>query len=177
MENLQELFVEQLKDLYSAEKQLTRALPKMARAATSSALRSAFTEHLEVTREHVSRLEAIFDGLGEKPGRKKCVAMEGLIAEGQELLDERPVPAVMDAGLVAAAQRVEHYEIAAYGTANTFAKLLGHKEAAWLLEKTLKEEGAADKTLTSLAEGGINQAALSPESVEGTSKPKRSRSR
>jgi ferritin-like metal-binding protein YciE len=173
VENLQELFVEQLKDLYSAEKQLTKALPKMAKAATSAALRAAFTEHLAVTKEHVSRIEAIFNGLAQKPGRKKCAAMEGLIAEGQELLDEKPVPAVMDAGLIAAAQRVEHYEIAAYGTASTFAKVLGHKEAAWLLEKTLKEEGDADKALTSLAKGGINQAAISPE---GAAKPKRARS-
>lgn len=162
MKNLQELFVEQLKDVHNAEKQLVRALPKMAKAASSAKLRKAFEDHLAVTKEQVERLEKVFEEIGARPGRKKCAAMEGLVQEGQELMAEEPVPAVMDAGLIAAAQRVEHYEIAAYGTLRTFAQTLGHTNAAKLLERTLKEEEATDALLTELAEGGLNRQAVSP---------------
>lgn len=166
MENLQELFVEQLKDVHNAEKQITKALPKMAKAASSPQLRAAFVEHLAVTKEHVARLESIFEELGEKPGRKKCAAMEGLVEEGQELIEEKPVAQVLDAGLIAAAQRVEHYEIAAYGTLRAFANTLGHKNSVKLFEKTLKEEEEADKLLSNLAESEINERAVSPEKKE-----------
>lgn len=152
LESLQDLFVEQLKDLYSAETQLTKALPKMAKAASSDELRSAFEEHLEVTKEHVSRLEQVFQELGENPKGQKCKGMEGLIEEGSEAIEEDMEETVRDAALIAAAQRVEHYEIAGYGTVRTYAKLLGHDTAADLLQETLNEEGAADKTLTGLAE-------------------------
>lgn len=171
MENLQELFIEQLKDIHNAEKQLTKALPKMAKAASSPHLRAAFEEHLAVTENHVTRLEFIFAELGEKPGRKKCAAMEGLVEEGQELVQEKPVPEVLDAGLIAAAQRVEHYEMAAYGSLRAFAKMLGHKNALTLLGQTLEEEEAADKLLSKLAESEINARAVSPQEGEsGTAK-------
>ncbi len=162
MKNLQELFIEQLKDVHNAEKQLVKALPKMAKVATTTALRRAFEDHLAVTKEQVARLDAVFEEVGARPGRKKCVAMEGLVQEGQELIAEEPAPAVLDAGLIAAAQRVEHYEIAAYGTLRSYAKLLGHKNAAKLLEKTLKEEEETDRLLSDLAEGGVNEKAVSP---------------
>jgi ferritin-like metal-binding protein YciE len=180
MENLQALFLEQLKDIHNAEKQLTKALPKMAKAATDPALRAAFEEHLTVTEEQVARLEAIFQALGVKAGRKKCVAMEGLVLEGKELIDEQPEPAVLDAGLIAAAQRVEHYEIAAYGTARRFATLLGHNAAARQLEQTLREEEQADRLLTELADGDINRKALAPNSggsAEAAPKPKKKASK
>lgn len=170
MKNLQELFVEQLKDVYSAEKQLTKALPKMAKAAHSPDLRSAFEEHLAVTEEHVARLETIFEELEEKPGRKKCAAMEGLIKEGAELIEEKPAPEVLDAGLIAAAQRVEHYEIAAYGTLKAFAQTLGHAKAQELVESTLQEEEEADSLLSRLAESGINEQAMNPETAEAGKK-------
>lgn len=166
MKNLQELFVEQLKDVHNAERQLVKALLKMAKAATSSSLRGAFEDHLAMTKEQVARLDAVFEEVGARPGRKKCAAMEGLVQEGQELIDEKPAPAVLDAGLIAAAQRVEHYEIAAYGTLRSYAKLLGHKNAVKLLEKTLKEEVDADQRLSDLAEGGVNQKAVSPADGE-----------
>ena len=162
MKNLQELFVEQLKDVHNAEKQLVKALPKMAKAATTRALRKAFEDHLAVTKEQVTRLDSVFEEVGARPGRKKCVAMEGLVQEGQELIAEEPAPEVLDAGLIAAAQRVEHYEIAAYGTLRSYAKLLGHENAVKLLEKTLKEEEETDKLLSDLAEGGVNEKAVSP---------------
>ncbi len=162
MKNLRELFVEQLKDVHNAEKQLVKALPKMAKAATTTALRKAFEDHLAVTKEQVARLDAVFEEFGARPGRKKCAAMEGLVQEGQELIAEDPVPAVLDAGLIAAAQRVEHYEIAAYGTLRSYAKVLGHKNAVELLEKTLKEEEEADRLLSELAEDGVNEKAVSP---------------
>src|SRR4051794_31843171 len=166
MKNLQELFVDQLKDVHNAEKQLVRALPRMAKAATTAALRKAFEDHLAVTREQVARLDAVFEEVGARPGRKKCAAMEGLVQEGEELIAEAPAPAVLDAGLIAAAQRVEHYEIAAYGTLRSYAKVLGHKNAVKLLEKTLKEEEATDQLLSNLAEGGINEKAVSPPEDE-----------
>jgi ferritin-like metal-binding protein YciE len=156
MESLQDLFVDQLKDLYNAEGQLVKALPKMAKAATNPQLQSAFNDHLEQTRGHVQRLEQVFDKLGESPKGKKCKAMEGLIEEAKEMLDEDAEPEVMDAGLIACAQRVEHYEIAGYGCVRTYARLLGDEQAARLLQQTLDEEGQTDKKLTDLAERLIN---------------------
>lgn len=149
---LEDLFVEELKDLYSAENQLLKAIPKMAKAATSKKLKSGFEKHLKQTKEHVNRLEKICDDLGVSPRGKKCKAMEGLIKEGAEVIKEDAVPEVKDAALIAAAQRVEHYEIAGYGCVRTYSKLLGNQQSARLLQKTLDEEGATDKTLTKLAE-------------------------
>jgi ferritin-like metal-binding protein YciE len=170
---LRELYVEELRDLYSAEKQLVKALPKMAKAATSSDLRSGLEEHLEQTKGHVSRLEQIFDSLDENPTGKTCKGMQGLIKEGSELIEEDPEQEQLDAGLISAAQRVEHYEIAGYGCVRTYAQLLGDGEAASLLEETLKEEKETDAKLTQLAEN-INLEALqagqsepSGESEEG----------
>lgn len=155
-QSLQDLFVDQLKDLYSAENQLIKALPKMAKAATDQQLKTAFTDHLEETKGHAKRIEQIFEMLGGSPKGKKCKAMEGLIEEGSEQMEEDAEESVMDAGLIAAAQRVEHYEMAGYGTVRTYAQLLGNDDAAKLLQKTLDEEGAADKKLTKLAESVIN---------------------
>jgi ferritin-like metal-binding protein YciE len=166
---LQHLYIEELKDLYSAENQLVKALPKMAKAATAEELRAGFKEHLEQTKGHVSRLEQIFKGLGESPRGKTCKGMEGLIKEGAEMIDENPAPEELDAGLISAAQRVEHYEIAGYGCVRTYAELLGEDEAVSLLEQTLQEEKATDQKLTELA-GEINvQAANSSESGEKNS--------
>lgn len=164
MNRLSDLYLDQLKDLYSAEKQLIQALPKMAKAATSPELKTGFEEHLEQTKTHLSRLEQIFAALGSSAGRKKCAAMEGLIEEGQEAITLEGNPVVRDAALIAAAQRVEHYEIAAYGTVRTFANHLGYSDQASLLQMTLDEEGATDKKLTAMAEGsmfsdGINEKA------------------
>jgi ferritin-like metal-binding protein YciE len=149
---LKELYVDELKDLYSAENQLLKALPKMAKAATSEELSSAFTEHLEQTKGHVQRLEQIFEMLDENPKGKKCAGMEGLIKEGAELMGEDFEAEVLDAGLIGAAQRVEHYEIAAYGTARAFAELLEETEQASLLGETLQEEKETDQKLTQLSE-------------------------
>ena len=156
MESLRDLYIDQLKDLYSAENQLIKALPKMAKAASDDQLRTAFENHLEETRGHAERLQQIFEKLGARPTGKKCKAMEGLVAEGKEMMDEDAEPEVMDAGLIAAAQRIEHYEIAGYGTVRTYAELLGDKEAARLLQQTLDEEGKTDKMLTQIAEDTIN---------------------
>jgi ferritin-like metal-binding protein YciE len=150
-EGLKELYVDELKDLYNAENQLVKALPKMAKAASSEELRQGFEEHLEQTRGHVERLEKIFKSLDESPKGKKCMGMEGLIKEGSEVMSEHFEGALMDAALIGAAQRVEHYEIAAYGTVSEFAKLLGHKEHVSLLKETLEEEKDTDEKLTSLA--------------------------
>jgi ferritin-like metal-binding protein YciE len=158
IESLNDLFVEQLRDLYDAENQLIKALPKMAEGANSDELRQGFEEHLEQTKEHAQRIETIFEQLGQKAKAKKCKGMEGLIKEGSEVLDEDMSEDVKDAAIIAAAQRVEHYEIAAYGTVRTFANLLGETEAATLLEQTLEEEKETDDKLTQLAEG-INVAA------------------
>jgi ferritin-like metal-binding protein YciE len=159
VESLNELFVEQLRDLYDAENQLIKALPKMADGANSDELRQGFEEHLEQTKGHAQRIEQIFEQLGEKVKGKKCKGMEGLIKEGSETLEEDISDEnVQDAAIIAAAQRVEHYEIAGYGTARTFANLLGEDEAASLLEQTLEEEKETDAKLTELAEG-INVAA------------------
>ena len=163
LESLQDLYLKELKDLYSAENQLLKALPKMAKAASSPELRTAFEDHLEETRGQVERLETIFKGLGGSPKGKKCKAMEGLIEEGSELMEQQAEPAVMDAALIAAAQRVEHYEMAGYGCVRTYARLLGHKEAADLLQATLQEEAAADKKLSKLAETTINVEAHEAE--------------
>ena len=151
-DSLRELYVDELKDLYSAEKQLTKALPKMAKAATSPDLKSGFENHLEQTEGHVERLEEIFGMLEERPGGKKCVGMEGLIKEGSEMMDEDFSQDVLDAALIAAAQRVEHYEIAAYGTVAAYADLLGESEHASLLRQTLEEEKDTDRKLTELSE-------------------------
>lgn len=156
LKTLDALLVDMLKDLYSAESQLVKALPKMAKAAQAEDLKNAFTAHLEETRGQVARLDTIFEQLEVSPRGKKCKAMEGLIEEGKELIEEDAEPSVKDAGLIGAAQKVEHYEIAGYGTARTIAELLGHNDIAKLLQETLDEEGMADKKLTDLAESVIN---------------------
>jgi ferritin-like metal-binding protein YciE len=150
-ENLKKLYVDELKDLFSAENQLLKALPKMAQAASSDELRSGFKEHLEQTKSHVQRLEQIFESLDESPKGKKCVGMEGLVKEGSVVMEEGFEDAVLDAGLIGAARRVEHYEIAAYGAVCEFAKVLGQTQHASLLEKTLAEEMQTDENLAALA--------------------------
>lgn len=161
LNTLRDLYIEELKDLYSAETQITEALPMMAEKASSPELKGAFQLHLKQTQTQVQRLEQIFQALGEKPGGKTCKAMKGLLAEGQELMKEKADPDVLDAGLIGAAQKVEHYEIASYGTARTFARRLGETQAAALLDQTLQEEGDTDHKLTMLAEQrGINQDAM-----------------
>lgn len=157
--SLHDLYVSELKDIYSAEKQIRQALPKLSKAASSTKLRDAFAHHLGETHEHIKRLETIFERLSLSPGGKKCVAMEGLIKEGGEAINEDSEDSVRDVALIAAAQRVEHYEMAAYGCVRTFANALNYKDAAKVLQKTLDEEGAADKKLTALAQGGINEKA------------------
>src|ERR1700688_722788 len=164
MNHLKHLYVEELKDLYSAENQLVKALPKMAKAATSEDLRAGFEAHLNQTKEHVARLEKIFKALGESPKGKKCKGMEGLIKEGAEMIAEDPAPEELDAGLISAAQRVEHYEIAGYGCVSTYAKLLGEDEAASLLRETLEEEKKTDEKLTQLSRSINVEAADSEES-------------
>jgi ferritin-like metal-binding protein YciE len=165
MNRLKHLYVEELKDLYSAENQLLKALPKMAKAATSEELSAGFEEHLEQTKGHVERLERIFKALGESPKGKKCKGMEGLISEGAEMIEEDPEPEELDAGLISAAQRVEHYEMAGYGSVATYAKLLEENEAESLLRETLKEEKETDQKLTQLA-GNINVEAMHAGSDE-----------
>jgi ferritin-like metal-binding protein YciE len=155
-EDLRDLYIEQLKDLYSAENQLIKALPRMAKAASNEGLKNAFNTHLEETRVHAQRIEQIMEDMGEKAKGKKCKAMEGLVEEGKEALDEFEDEEVLDAALIAAAQRVEHYEIAGYGCVRTYAQLLGDDKAARLLQQTLDEEGKTDKLLTGLAESSIN---------------------
>jgi ferritin-like metal-binding protein YciE len=157
--SLEDLFVHELKDLLSAEKQLVKALPKMAKGANSLALKTAFEEHLEQTKGHVERLEKIFSLLEKSPRAEHCKAMEGLVQEGAELLQEEGAPTVKDAALIGAAQRVEHYEIAAYGTTRTLAELLGHDEAVELFQQTLDEEKETDEKLTELAMSEINPEA------------------
>jgi len=158
IESLDDLFVEELKDLYHAEKQLVRALPKMAKAATSPELKKAFTDHLEQTKNQVTRLEQGFDAVESKAKAKVCKGMQGLIEEGQETMEEDAAEPLSDLGLIAAAQKVEHYEISAYGTLRTFAQNLGNQEAADLLEETLKEEEETDKLLTSISEQLLQEA-------------------
>ena len=164
-EALRELYIDELKDLYSAENQLVKALPKLAKAAESDELREGFEEHLQQTQGHVDRLEKIFSDLGENPKGKKCVGMEGLVKEGSEIMGEDFEGAVMDAALIGAAQRVEHYEIAAYGTVCEFARILGESEHTSLLEQTLEEEKETDQKLTELAKD-INSQANEGEAEE-----------
>ncbi|HEX6135663.1 MAG TPA: ferritin-like domain-containing protein [Longimicrobiales bacterium] len=159
MESMQDLYLHELRDLYNAEKQILQALPKMAAKTSHTELRRAFEEHQAITEEQVRRLETIFGDLGQTPGGKKCKGMEGLIEEGNELLEEEADPDVRDAALIGAAQRVEHYEIAGYGTARTYARQLGFERHAELLQKTLDEEGRTDERLTELAENRINREA------------------
>ncbi len=156
---LHDAFIDELRDSYDAEKQLIKALGKLAKAAHSAELRTAFETHLEETRGHVERLEQVFESLDEKARGKHCDGIAGIIEEGSSVLDEDFDEVTMDACLIAAGQRAEHYEMAAYGTLVAWARGMGHTEAADLLQATLKEEKAADKTLTALAEGGINQGA------------------
>jgi ferritin-like metal-binding protein YciE len=166
---LHELYIDELRDLYSAETQLVKALPKMAKAASNPDLKAGFEEHLRQTTEHVSRLEEIFDELGEKPTGKKCVGMEGLIKEGAEAIDEDYSDEVRDAALIGAAQRVEHYEMAAYGTAKAFAELMGHTDQVSLLDQTLQEETETDEKLTELSadvNAQANEGSSEDESAE-----------
>ncbi|HLJ15140.1 MAG TPA: ferritin-like domain-containing protein [Bryobacteraceae bacterium] len=160
IQRMDDLFLEQIEDLYDAEQRLVKALPKMADASTSPELRSAFTEHLQQTRHHVERLERIFTALGKKAKGETCDAMKGLISEGEDIVSDIEQSALRDAGLIAAANRVEHYEIAAYGSAKTFAQVLGHQDAVRELEATLEEEKRADETLTRIAESRVNEQAL-----------------
>lgn len=156
LNSLQDLYLEQLQDLYDAEQQITKALPKMAKAASSPELKKSFELHLEQTQNQITRLEQVFEQLGEKATGKTCKAMKGLIAEGEELMSEEADPAVMDAGLIAAAQRVEHYEMAGYGTLRTWATILGMNDSVKLLQQTLDEEGETDHKLSALAEKTVN---------------------
>jgi len=165
IDTLRKLYVEELKDLYSAEKQILQALPRMAKKATNPQLKAGFEEHARQTEEQIKRLDRIFEGLGKSPRGKKCKGMEGLIEEGKEIMQEDMDEDTRDAGLIAAAQKVEHYEMAGYGTVRTYAQLLGENEAAKLLQTTLDEEGMTDKKLTALAES-INVEAMEEEEVE-----------
>src|SRR3984893_14746662 len=160
LDNLKKLYIEELRDLYSAENKLLKALPKMAKGAASTELKQAFENHLEETEGHVERLEEIFEDLDESPKGKTCYAMKGLVEEGSEILDKDGEESVLDAGIIAAAQKVEHYEIASYGTVRTFADLLNQTEASKLLQETLDEEGEANEKLNALAEGIVNPEAL-----------------
>jgi ferritin-like metal-binding protein YciE len=156
---LEDLFIDLLKDLYSAEKQLVKALPKMAKNAQASDLQKAFQDHLKQTEKQAERIERIFSDLEGSPRGKKCVGMEGLVAEGDEIMKEAAEPEAMDAGLIAAAQKVEHYEIAGYGTARAWARHLGYNDAAKLLDQTLEEESMANELLTRIAESHVNMEA------------------
>jgi ferritin-like metal-binding protein YciE len=171
---MNDLFLNEIRDLYDAERQLTKALPKMAKASSSEELRSAFQEHLSETEGHVQRLEQIFEAMGEKGTGKKCAAMSGLVKEGDEMAAEISAGPLRDAGLIAAAQKVEHYEISGYGSARTHAQLLGHMDAVSLLEETLGEEKAADEKLNEIAESIVNEEAAGGSASTGTSKMKRS---
>ncbi len=164
-QELKYLYIDELKDLYHAENQLVKALPKLAKASSSDQLRAGFEEHLQQTKGHVERLEQIFEMLGESPKGKKCAGMEGLVEEGAEVMKEDFEGAVMDAALIGAAQRVEHYEIAAYGTARAFAETLGESDHVSLLEETLAEEKETDAKLTELA-GEINREALGGDRMQ-----------
>lgn len=159
LKSLQDLYINELKDIYSAEKQVLQALPRMAKAASNPELQQAFEHHLDQTKEQIQRLETIFDDLERSPSGKRCKAMAGLVEEGKEVLGEEAEPDVRDAALIASAQRVEHYEISAYGTVRTFARELGFDKHVKLLQETLDEEGKTDKLLTGLAEARINRQA------------------
>jgi ferritin-like metal-binding protein YciE len=159
LETLHDLYIHELKDLYSAENQLIRALPKMAKAAKNQQLAAGFQEHLEQTKEHAARIEKILAKHKKSTRGSRCKGMEGIIAEGAEMVEEQADAEVKDAGLIAAAQRVEHYEMAGYGTARTYAEMLGDNEGAKLLQTTLQEEAATDEKLTKLAKSSVNIAA------------------
>jgi len=156
LHTLKDLYVEELKDLYSAEKQIVKALPKLIKAAKDPELKAAFKTHLKQTGEHAKRLEMICKELGVSPRGKKCVGMEGLLEEGSDLIKEKPDEDVLDAGLISAAQHVEHYEMAGYGTVRTYARQLGYEDQAQILQQTLDEEGETDHLLTNLAVARIN---------------------
>ena len=156
---LHDAFIDELRDAYDAEKQLTKALPKLAKKARSKELKSAFESHLKETENHVTRLEQVFESIGKKASGKHCDGIAGIILEGKNVMDEDFEESAMDACLIAGGQRAEHYEMAAYGSLLAWAKAMGHDEAAGLLEETLEEEKAADEKLSSLAEGGINERA------------------
>ena len=162
VQTIEDLFVEQIQDLYDAEQRLVKALPKMAEASTNSELRSAFENHLRQTEGHMQRLEQVFAELGQDPAKETCEAMKGLIKESEEMMDIKD-PAIRDAALIAAANRVEHYEIAGYGTARTLAASLGLSQSRSLLEQTLEEEKKADAKLTQIAEQTVNQQAMRPK--------------
>ena len=166
LDTLRALYVEELKDLYSAENQILKALPRMTKAATHPQLKCAFAKHEKQTRQQVKRLERICRELDVSPRGKKCVGMEGLLEEGKDLIKEKPAKDVLDAGLITAAQHVEHYEMAGYGTCRTWARLLGYSNQAELLQVTLDEEQQTDLDLTALAESSINVEAVSPEDDE-----------
>ena len=167
LNTLQKLYTDELRDLYNAENQLLKALPKMAKAASSEELKEAFEKHLEQTKGHVKRLEQVFEELDEKPKGKTCRAMKGLIEEGSEILEEDGETSVRDAGMIVAAQKVEHYEIAGYGSVRTFAHLLGQNKAAELLQTTLDEESETDEILNKLAESVVNPEALMETQLAG----------
>ena len=168
MEDLRDLLIHELEDLYDAEHRITKALPKLRKAAGSEELKDAFETHLQETEGQIERLEQCFELLGEDAKRKKCHGIIGLIEEGQEEMEEDANQAVLDAALIGATQKVEHYEIAAYGTARTHAQLLGNDEVAALLEETLEEEKAADEKLTAIAEAAVNEAAAEGEDGENS---------
>ena len=163
MKDLEKLFIEELSDIYNAEQQLTKALPKMAKAAQSAELRAAFEEHLDQTKEHIKRLDQVFEAIAQPMKKKTCKAMKGLIEEGNEVADEFEAEAALDAALICAAQKVEHYEIASYGCLCTWAKELGHDDALDLLQETLDEEKETDQRLTDLAESSRNVEAMHGE--------------
>jgi len=169
LDTLKTLYIEELRDLYNAEGQLLKALPKMAKAASSEELKEAFEKHLEQTKGHVERLEEVFQDIGEKPKGKTCKAMKGLIDEGSEVLQEDGEESVIDAGIIVAAQKVEHYEIAGYGSVRTFAQLLGKDRSAELLQTTLDEESEANELLNNLAEDVVNPEALMEPELAGAS--------
>ena len=169
LDTLKTLYVDELRDLYNAENQLLKALPKMAKAASSEELKDAFEKHLEQTKTHVERLEEVFEDIGEKPKGKTCKAMKGLIEEGSEILQEDGEESVIDAGIIVAAQKVEHYEIASYGSVRTFAQLLGKDQSAELLQTTLDEETEANELLNNLAEDIVNPEALMEPELAGAS--------
>ena len=160
LETLKDLYLHELKDLYSAEKQILKALPKMVKAASNAQLKAGFEGHLEETKEHAVRLEKLLTGHGQTTRGPKCKGMEGMLKEGEEMIEEEADEEVRDAGLIAAAQRVEHYEMAGYGCARTYAEILGDKEGAKVLQQTLSEESATDLALTKLAKSAINLAAV-----------------
>ncbi len=169
LDTLKTLYVDELRDLYNAENQLLKALPKMAKGATSEELRDAFEKHLEQTKTHVERLEEVFEEVDETPKSKTCKAMKGLIEEGSEILKEDGEESVIDAGIIVAAQKVEHYEIASYGSVRTFAQLLGKDRSAELLQTTLDEESEANELLNKLAEDIVNPEALMEPEMAGAS--------